>query len=85
MIGKKNPFYGRRHSLATLKRISKTKKERKCGVKSVFCIETQEVFPSIDKAAIKYGVHASNICMACKRKIKTSGGFHWEYYKENKD
>ena len=45
----------------------------------VQCIETGIVYKSIMEAKRQTGI--SNICMACKGKYKTVGGYHWTYYK----
>lgn len=42
------------------------------------CIETGEVFNSINKAALKYKI--LHIYEVCQNKRKTAGGYHWQYY-----
>lgn len=49
---------------------------------AVMCIETGEVFPCIRYASDKYGIQSSCISAACRGKIKTSGGYHWQYVDE---
>ena len=46
--------------------------------KSVRCVETNEIFPSIRCAAKWCGVDHSQIVRVCKGEQKTSAGFHWE-------
>lgn len=46
----------------------------------VRCIETNEIFPSIEEASIWCGLKSlSKIGECCKGKRKTAGGYHWEY------
>ena len=49
--------------------------------KKVLCVETGEVFDSIADAARSKGLYnsKSNISAVCKGKIKSFGGYHWEY------
>lgn len=44
----------------------------------VRCVETGEVFESIEAAADHAGVAAASVSVALK-KCSRSGGFHWEY------
>ena len=50
--------------------------------KAVFCVELDKVFDSIKNASRELGINDVCISLACKKKIKTSGGYRWEYYKE---
>ena len=46
----------------------------------VRCIETNEIFPSIEEASVWCGLKSfSKIGECCKGKRKTAGGYHWEY------
>ena len=36
-------------------------------------------YPSLTEAAIQTGLSTGNICLACRGKQKTSGGFVWKY------
>lgn len=47
--------------------------------KKVICIETKEIFISISEAARAKNIKVQNICKCCKKIIKTTGNFHWEY------
>lgn len=52
--------------------------------KPVRCVETGETFPSIRKAAEKYGVADTNLCNAIKGKRQTRcAGYHWEHINNN--
>lgn len=46
-------------------------------MKKVMCVETGEVFDSIEAA--KEFTHTSNVCNALKGRNKTAGGYHWRY------
>lgn len=75
--GEKNPFYGKHFS-----------KESKAKLgKSVICIETGKIYPTITEAQLDTKIDKSDIVRACKGKKKTAGFLHWEYYtqKENCD
>lgn len=47
--------------------------------KAVRCINTGQVFESAKHAATELGISRSGICYCCQGKLKTSGGFMWEY------
>lgn len=47
--------------------------------RKIRCVETDEIFPSIKSAAEHYGLNSPNISAALAGKIKSCGGFHWEY------
>ena len=51
--------------------------------KSVKCIETGIIYSSVTEAFSLTGVH--NIGIVCEGKRNTAGGFHWEWYSEDKD
>lgn len=61
--------------------IAKINAKRAVAVK---CIETNTIYPSVREAARAYNLNPSNISSACRGKIKTSGGYHWEYKDKNK-
>lgn len=42
-------------------------------------VETNQVFTSGLEAQHQTGISNSNISMACNGKLKTAGGYHWEY------
>lgn len=47
--------------------------------KAVKCIETGEIFPSIQAAARAKSTSASNLCRMVKYKLPgMCGGYHWE-------
>ena len=47
----------------------------------VRCVETGEVFGCIKEACAKHRVHSSTVSNVCRGKLKTTGGYHWEYVK----
>ena len=49
--------------------------------KPVRCVETQEVFASIEHAAKAVGRSHATLSVACKEG-RTCAGYHWEYYTE---
>ena len=51
--------------------------EKHC--RKILCVETEEIFSSIKKAAEKYNVKPPNISAVLAGIRKTSGGFHWKY------
>lgn len=53
--------------------------------KKIFCIETNEIFNSINEAAKTIDISPSNIsrCLAGRR--KTAGGFHFKYYDQKEE
>lgn len=65
-----------KHHKPSQKQIKKIKE--RCSV-SVICIETGEVFKSLEEACQKLKIGKSGICSCCKGKQKTAGGFHWKY------
>ena len=55
------------------------KKTPKTAAKSIICIETEKIFPSVTTAAEEMRVVTSSISNALKDRSKTSGGYHWRY------
>lgn len=50
--------------------------------KPVRCVETDERFESIRKAAEETGVRKSGIGQAANHKQETAGGYHWEFIED---
>lgn len=71
--GEKNPQYQKPKTEKQLEAL------RKSNIKSVICIETKEVFESIEDASKKYNITASNISRCCNGIRKTAGGKHWKF------
>lgn len=55
---------------------------RICWGKKTICLETQEVFNSINDAAVFAGVAPQGVSTACRNKQKTAGGYHWQFYED---
>lgn len=75
---------GKVFSAEHCKHISESKKGKKTGtdnhrVRSVRCVETGRVFQTIKDAGLFTGGSPKNITHACNGRLKTSGGYHWEY------
>lgn len=94
--GKRNHFYGKKHSDETRKKMReawKTKrvmtdemkqKIRESHVtKSVINLTTGETFESIKKASEHYGIEATHITRVCRGKRKSCGGYKWAYVEPN--
>ena len=48
--------------------------------KPVICVETGEIYPSIQQCARELGIEATYICACCKGRLKAIKGYHFEYY-----
>ena len=61
-----------------------TLQERKAKnqYKKVKCVETGKIYESIKQASVETGIPDGNIVKCCQGKLKTCGGFHWEYVEE---
>lgn len=46
----------------------------------IYCLELNKVFDSIQSCAKELNLQATLICKCCKGKLKTTGGFHFQYY-----
>ena len=68
MTSKENANYGTRNV-----RVSEKRK------KKVLCVETNKIYNSIEEAGADTDTYATNISAVCKGKLKTTGGYHWEY------
>lgn len=49
--------------------------------RTVRCVETGVVYESLAEAMRATGINNTNILDACKGRLKTAGGYHWEYIK----
>lgn len=91
-IGRNNPFFGKKHSDISKKKMSEQRKgmghlseEQVKRLRSshykvkVRNVETGEVFDSAKEAATKYGLKETHIIRVCKGKRNRTGGFHWCY------
>lgn len=94
-IGEGNPFYGKTHSYEQRKKWSAERSGRKLSKewkekisnssafkRKIINLDTLEIFDSIVEAAKKYNIVATHITRVCRKKRKTTGGYHWMYYDE---
>ena len=58
----------------------KIKKDKR--LKSVICLTTGKIYPSITAAAVDTGSDPSNIKKVCDGKYKTTNKLKWKYYME---
>lgn len=78
---------GKVFSAEHCRRISESKKGTHTGTdnhraRKVRCIETGVVFDTIKEAGLFIGGSPKNIIAVCRCRLKTSGGYHWEYVDE---
>ena len=65
----------------TKKKMSEAHKgKNNTKAKKVYCIELDKVFNSIKEASEELNFNSCNICLCCKGKQKTCGGYHFKYY-----
>ena len=52
--------------------------------KKIICVETGEIYPSINSAAKELGIDQGTLSKVVNKKggRKTAKGYHFEYYKE---
>lgn len=51
--------------------------------KKVVCLETKEIFESLEEAGRAKNISSGSISCCCnKRKLKQTGGYHWKFYDE---
>ena len=75
-----NALKGKTKSDTHKQSLSKSHIGNKSAVrKKVICIETNEIFESINEAERQTEVCAKNISAACLGKRNSAGGFHWEF------
>ena len=72
------------NNLQWMSRSENTRKRRDCGSKPVRCIELNTIYPSAREAARCLNLDHSSIGKVCRGEYKTTGGYHWEYVKEEK-
>lgn len=75
LAGKHASFYGKRHTEQTRKKMS----QNSVYSKRIRCIETGDIYKSIQEASNITGVNRNSISAVCRGKYKTAGGYRWEY------
>lgn len=88
--GENHPWFNRKHSKKSLKKISDILRSHNDGIK-VICLNTKEVFPSAKRAGETYKIDYSQIGKVCRKTPKyNSAGKHpqtkeklkWMFYEE---
>lgn len=84
-VGKNNPMYGKKlseeHKQKLLIAIKNTRKR-----KPIRCIETNEIFESLQAAANAIGLYregSGRLWFALQKPNRTCKGYHWEYIENN--
>ena len=72
--GSKNYNYGKTLSEETKLKIGLA------NSKKVICVETGIIYDGISGAGRVLNICRTNISKCCKGKLKTAGGYHWQYY-----
>lgn len=54
--------------------------KKSCSI-PIICIETGKVYPSTQEASRELNIQHSNITATLKKRLKHTGGLHFEYYK----
>lgn len=71
---KQNINYGSRN-----KKVSLALKNNQNSAKRVQNIDTLNIYDSLTKAEKETGICKTQICLCCKFKAKTAGGYRWRY------
>ena len=85
MKGRKGYWKGKHRTEETKIKISNALKGKKShNALKVLCVETGIIYDNMHIASEKTNTYISGICNCCKGKLKTTNGFHWKYYNEEK-
>lgn len=68
-----------RANISKAKTGSATSGKNNSHPRSVLCVETGIVFDTIKEAGEFTGGSSKNIISCCRGRLKTSGGYHWQY------
>ncbi|WP_245157130.1 NUMOD3 domain-containing DNA-binding protein [Anaerovorax sp. IOR16] len=90
MVRELNPFYGKHHSEETKEKLRQNSLGKFVGskspcAKSIINLNTNKIFGSLIECAKFYNIHSGNIVKVCKGERKTTGGYRFAYYEENKE
>lgn len=69
--------------IAKLRGVSESTKE-KTRVQ-IICIQTKEIYPSINEAARSTGILRTAISNCCCGRARSAGGFTWQYFNDQKE
>ena len=85
-VGEKNGMYGKhpkgefkKGNIPHNKGVSMSLQQKVKLGKKVKCVETNTIYYSMHNADEKTEVSFKMISACCNKKIKTAGGFHWEF------
>ena len=83
-LGSKNSMYGKHHSAKTKTLFSIQRKGVRIGnknpnAKKVKCLETGEIFDTLNDACKKLNVNITSLSSCLKGRLNRAGGYHWEY------
>lgn len=70
------------NNLQWMSRSENSGKRRDYGYKPVRCIELNTIYHSIAEAGGRLNLDKSSIGKVCRGERKTTGGYHWEFVKE---
>lgn len=100
MCGENNPFFNKKHSdesklknsLAHIGKCNMSDEEKEKAKEilkrsrciPVFCITNNTLYASASNAGRELGLYQQNISKVCNGKLKTTGGYCFEYYDKNK-
>ena len=88
--GSSNAFYGKHHTEVAKRKMREKhydvagKNNPRFNPEPVICIETQIVYPSAFDAAKELNLYSSGIRKCCLKKLQTTGGYHFEFYIDQK-
>jgi hypothetical protein len=72
-IGERSSFYGKKHSKEAIDKI------KACNGKRVQCIETGEIYNSLEEAGKAFGIGGENISRQINGKVKTAAKHTWRF------
>lgn len=48
--------------------------------RKIYCLETNTIYESVHECARQLNLHATSVSRVCKGKLKSTGGYHLEYF-----
>lgn len=78
--GAKNPMFGKHHTAEHKRKIGEAEKgANNPNAKPVRCIELNKIFLCATLAGQETGTNNQSISQCCHGRLKTAGGYHWEF------